>query len=293
MSLKQGHSSHEYEEIQLYGDTDVEDTARSQTSMSPLPNSTVQFLEAEARAKDYDVPSRQTSYSSLKPSAVDSNWVLGPFSPSSIGREFDDYDSPTTQAPHYDQPSMFDTQEYDKPRGGSFPPPIHYKVPRLLVPTTQPESQQMHITYENPEFDNTDGPLTPIYEPMTEEENERVLTIVRRECLSREPILEKVQRDSGHEEGDDSPVTYEPLHVIHPMPKPHLLSDSQEDDSGLEDNDSVEIQIKADIHNEPTEFHKIVQHFAAGDDGDLYAIVEKPRPKTLGMITQLRNLASL
>ena len=291
MSLKQGHSKHDYEEIQLYGDTTPHSITKNKTNMSPLPQSTVQFLEAEARMNDYDIPVvRQSSTGSLTPSSVDSNWTLGPFSPSPPSSVFDD--SPSSDIPPfaYDQPPSLDRKVYDIPRQSSSPP-FHYRVPRLLWTMGQPEPEQIQVTYGDLEVNNTGDPQSPMYEPMApsdEDSNPPVLTIIRKESLSREPIEEKIQRDSGHEEGEDTPARYEPLRVKDPRltAKTNFMSDSQEDDSGLEDNDSVEIQIKADIHNEPTEFTNLVHHFAAGEDGDLYAIVEKPKQHIDGMVLQ-------
>ena len=300
MSLKQGHSRHEYEEIELYGDTSNTLTNTS----SSLPHSTLQFLEDEAKNKKYDIP-RQNSSSSSK-SSFDDNWMSDACSSPIPGFDYDiaDIDDDSQDGDglaHYDHPLSLNRRSYDTLTRSSPQPHFHYKVPRLL---SIDQTSHEHVTYESPEpevihsqpevrhsqpdvihshLDADNEPDAAIYD------NDRVLTIIRRECLSREPIEEKLQHDSGHEEVHDSPVVYEPLRVAHPIHKFEQMSSSQEDDSGLEDNDSVEIQIKADIHSEPTEFSKMVQHFAAGDDEDLYAIIEKSGQKTVGMIMTSAN----
>jgi hypothetical protein len=297
MSLKQGHSKHDYEEIQLYNDT-IPHIPQNKSNMSPLPQSTVQFLEAEARMNDYDIPiARQSSTGSSTHSSIDSNWTLGPFTPSPPSSVFDESPSSDIAPFTYDHLPSQDRNQYDVPRKS--PLPYHYKVPHLLWTMSQPEPQQIQATYDNLHCSTVSVPQSPMYEPMVpsaesvasvdEDPNPPILTIIRKECLCREPSEEKVQRDSGHEEGEDAPARYEPLQTKQSerTVKAKFMFDSQEDDSGLEDNDSVEIQIKADIHHENTEFTKLVHHFAAGEDGDLYAIVEKPKKLRDGMALQV------
>eukprot|EP00118_Oscarella_pearsei_P016312 m.154728 g.154728 ORF g.154728 m.154728 type:complete len:637 (+) comp38642_c0_seq1:943-2853(+) len=219
------------------------------TMRGQLPPSTVRFLDAEARAMEYDVPSNRPlpPYSlHIRPSSE-----MSSIASTSEYADYADYADHLAGSGHYQTPRGSVTSSLDSPDSG-------YSKPMAVARSTSAPA----LHYQVPPSGRDDYPAA--YEEMNIVGE--ILTVVRKEATKPPPASLVDIPEASEEE------IYEPLdiHSCQPISK----ATEPDNDSGLEDNDSAEIQMKP-AGKPKTYYSKMVRHFAAGDPGDLYAVVEK------------------
>ena len=251
------------------------------TSGRHLPPSTARFLDAEAKAMEYDVPSsRRSPPYSLNiraPSEISSSASFT--SDYGYYADYADYDSQTTPVTgHYQIPrssaSSSLSSSLESPDSGycrmarsTSVPSLQYQVPAQRLPRSA-----LYRSFSNiPKISEDDVDYPAAYEEMNVKDDVKKVggTVIPTEMKLREENSPNVAAVVESPTASDEEI-YEPLE-----PQYQTVRD-QDNDSGMEDNDSGEIHVKPVSSGKPrTHYSKIVRHFAAGDCGDLYAVVDK------------------